>query len=409
MEVRQYMLTSEQQAAQDELAKFLFNDEPEIALTGSPGTGKTYLLQDFMKNVRDIASNLRALGLTTKYNNIVIAATTNKASSLLKRATTIHSVLHLKPEANNKTGETHLIASAPISHRDTIFVVDEASMISSELYSYIQQAISLGNKFIYVGDMNQLPPVNDNFNLFDLPFKKIQLTQLISFKNADLRDLIINIRDTLGDLSKVIDIFKNLTDSQSIHVIKDNNQVEPVLRSFTTDDKCIVYTNANVNRINSFIRSMYRKPKEIVAGDLVVSKSSVQGGVNNKRVFCEESLVVDRITRHTSSLYAITFRDVNDTFFGFNDVFKYQEECKRLFAECKKKKNFKDYNTFINTVLNLKFAYASTVHSSQGSTYSKVFIDLTDIFKCRDPETLAKLLYVAVSRARDEVYIYYGN
>ena len=50
--------------------------------------------------------------------------------------------------------------------------------------------------------------------------------------------------------------------------------------------------------------------------------------------------------------------------------------------------------------------YASTIHKSQGKSLNNVFIDLKDIFINRDKDELRQLQYVAVSRARSNVYIY---
>jgi ATP-dependent exoDNAse (exonuclease V) alpha subunit len=55
------------------------------------------------------------------------------------------------------------------------------------------------------------------------------------------------------------------------------------------------------------------------------------------------------------------------------------------------------------TWIDLRAAYACTINKSQGSTYDKVFIDLDDLKRCNQPNTLARLLYVAVSRARYQV------
>jgi ATP-dependent exoDNAse (exonuclease V) alpha subunit len=54
--------------------------------------------------------------------------------------------------------------------------------------------------------------------------------------------------------------------------------------------------------------------------------------------------------------------------------------------------------------IDLRAAYAQTINKSQGSTYDQVFIDLDDVSKCRNPNQLARMLYVAVSRARTRVY-----
>jgi ATP-dependent exoDNAse (exonuclease V) alpha subunit len=55
--------------------------------------------------------------------------------------------------------------------------------------------------------------------------------------------------------------------------------------------------------------------------------------------------------------------------------------------------------------IDLRAAYACTINKSQGSTYDRVYIDLEDVRKCKNPNLLARLLYVGVSRARHQVFL----
>jgi ATP-dependent exoDNAse (exonuclease V) alpha subunit len=55
--------------------------------------------------------------------------------------------------------------------------------------------------------------------------------------------------------------------------------------------------------------------------------------------------------------------------------------------------------------IDLRAAYAQTVNKSQGSTYDRVFIDLDDIRRCNSGDQIARMLYVAVSRAREQVFL----
>lgn len=52
-----------------------------------------------------------------------------------------------------------------------------------------------------------------------------------------------------------------------------------------------------------------------------------------------------------------------------------------------------------------KYGYAITCHKSQGSSYDNIFIDMSDIKKCRVPEEMRQLQYVALSRTRNNIYI----
>jgi hypothetical protein len=57
------------------------------------------------------------------------------------------------------------------------------------------------------------------------------------------------------------------------------------------------------------------------------------------------------------------------------------------------------------TFADLRPVHASTVHRSQGSTYGKVFVDLTDIGRNTRRDVLLRLLYVALTRARGDVVV----
>lgn len=408
-----YMLTKEQEYAKERLLNFIVSSKSEIILTGTPGTGKTFFLAEFLKSCSEDIKSLREIGLNVKINSLICTATTNKASNLLRKAKTIYTLLGLKPVIDKVTGMTYLEKCVNVDRKDTLYIIDEASMISSDLYKYIQEEIKKGNKFMYVGDINQLPPVNDNnFSVFNLPnLEVLEFTKILRTNSADLQGLIIDIRDNMKCPNAVIDLLHDLKDSEHIHILKDEEDVKQVLENFTNCDKCIAYTNKRVNKINGYIRALRKMPKNISAGDLVVSKSSVCNTDNSFRLCCEDVLTVKYIKQDSRNpgAYLISFLNVPGEFRGFNDVYKYDTECKRIYAECKKKKNFTAYANFSDTYLKLKFSYASTVHSAQGSTYNKVFVDLTDINSCIDIETFIRLIYVAISRAKDEVYIYYGD
>ena len=62
-------------------------------------------------------------------------------------------------------------------------------------------------------------------------------------------------------------------------------------------------------------------------------------------------------------------------------------------------------NAIKNTWVDLRPNFALTIHKSQGSTYDEVFIDLDDMKSIKDLRELAKLLYVAMSRAKYRVIL----
>lgn len=64
--------------------------------------------------------------------------------------------------------------------------------------------------------------------------------------------------------------------------------------------------------------------------------------------------------------------------------------------------------TFQNRVVKKKtfdYGYALSTHKSQGSSYTSVFVDMSDLFFDRDKDELRQLQYVALSRTRSDVHL----
>ena len=87
-------------------------------------------------------------------------------------------------------------------------------------------------------------------------------------------------------------------------------------------------------------------------------------------------------------------------------IAKDPQELKMKIKQQSIRKNWYLYFKLKNEVMDLRFPYASTIHKSQGSTFDEVLIDLGSFRVCDDPETAARLLYVAVSRAKNKVFFY---
>ena len=135
------------------------------ALTGSPGTGKTFSAVALAEAV------VNRNGL----DSIAVAAPTGKAAARITevmqsreidlQATTIHRLLGVRSRDDTGWGFLHG-AGNPLPHQYVI--IDESSMIDVDLMAALLQARSPGTRLLFVGDTNQLPPVGHGRPLYDM-------------------------------------------------------------------------------------------------------------------------------------------------------------------------------------------------------------------------------------------------
>lgn len=75
-----------------------------------------------------------------------------------------------------------------------------------------------------------------------------------------------------------------------------------------------------------------------------------------------------------------------------------------------KAKAWKEFYRVSNYFQKTKYAYSSTIHKSQGSTYNNVYIDMREMFNIASKniynlETCFRLIYVAITRPKNNVYV----
>ena len=71
----------------------------------------------------------------------------------------------------------------------------------------------------------------------------------------------------------------------------------------------------------------------------------------------------------------------------------------------KSKQGWVEYYKLKNLLADLRPPFAGTTHKAQGGTFPAVFIDKLNINKCRNKITKARLFYVALTRAKENVYV----
>lgn len=379
-------LNQGQRQALDTLtAAVIDRNQKLITLSGPAGSGKTTILKQLIKELKDLAV-LMPEYLTTWH----FTATTNKAVAALADAmgptvlvTTIHSLLGLVPYQ----GKLKQRRDSTVQH-NSIIVIDEASYIGEELAVFIARVIDKVSLIIFVGDSYQLPPVKDEISdIFDpMIIPQIELTQVMRQADGNpIQELSLDLRDVVKHRAE-----PNITlDDVNISWLNSDD----FIKAFCND--CIIsapgavralaWTNHTAQHYNEQAALACNGRTEFHAGDIVV---------NNHYFKSSQQSIPTDATVHIYSTspwyteFGKTMRSITTSYGELTELHR-------------------DHNATAEQRLyyypDLRYTYASTINKAQGSTYDTVYVDLTDLAKCSNRDLQLRLLYVAVSRARHKV------
>ena len=433
-------------------AEFITADNDGIfVLKGYAGTGKTTIISTIVNHLAEA---------NKKY---VLLAPTGRAAKVIagyanKPAFTIHKRIYFpKKGSGGMVGFT----LQPNKFTNTIFIVDEASMISDtvqeskmyengslldDLISYVYSGRNC--RMILIGDTAQLPPVNsdlspalDTDGLARQYYKDVQHIELDEVMRQEENSGILYNATELRELlrSAFFDMFQfRLRGFRDIIRLTDGYDIQDAITSaygnYSIEDTAfIVRSNKRANQYNQQIRSrILSRESELSAGDyLMVVKNnyfwldekSEAGFIANGDII--EVLEIFRI----EELYGFKFARVKarmvdypnhmpietvlllDTIESESPSLTY-EESNRLYQEVMKdyegeaqyRKFLKVKNNPHFNALQVKFSYAITCHKSQGGQWNTVFIEQPWL-----PEGITRdyirWLYTAVTRAKDRLYL----
>lgn len=412
-------LTEGQQEALSKLITWLKDDNPFFLLTGFAGTGKSFVVGQFAK-VLDAR--------TTIYT-----APTNKATKVLKVllpdrvCKTIYSALGLRmAEHEDRRVLTPSDEKVDLSAYGTI-VVDESSMLNTELLQYITNAATVyGLKFLFVADPAQLPPVGEDLSpVFDLACVSTQLTEVVRH-GSQILELATHVRTHVVRNTKIqpIEFAGGQRCVWRLSRPKFIDRLETCAYSGFDDMKCIAWRNSRVDELNSIIRNQLYTDKQLssskwLVGDKVVFTEPVHSDDGKSFLaFTDDEGTVVRVSASTdsdTSLFVyflhvklefgptIRIRCMHE---DSSDAFS--ERLSDLAYEARQPNKGRVWGSFWylkNRYTTIRHAYAITAHRAQGSTFKTVFVDLGDVLTNSDRSTALRCAYVAVTRASEKLYL----
>ncbi len=361
-------------------------------ITGGPGTGKTTVI----KAILDICNIL-------KYS-CVLAAPTGRAAQRMfessgKEAKTIHRLLEASVSDN---GAHHFSRDEdnPLPYR--VIIVDEMSMVDTNLLCALLKAVKTGSYLIMIGDPDQLPPVGAGNCLNDIinsdKFDVVRLDKI--FRQAEESLIVMNAHAiNRGEMPKL-----NSRDNDFFFVEKrTNEEVLNLILSFVSERLPKRYGADPLEEIQviSCTRKGALGTKELnLAFQNVLNPKSMKKSEKKygSVVFREGDKVMQ-----IKNDYDLPWKKGNEGGSGiFNgDIGRIIEidtrnECMTVDFDGR----ITDYD--FSQLEELEHAYAVTAHKSQGSEYRIVVIP---VFDAPFPLMTRNLLYTAVTRAKEMVVI----
>ena len=440
-----------------------------VTLSGYAGTGKTSIISIFNKYLNSIgieplfSAPTHRANAVTKMNNpesqVITLHSAFGLSPIVDLDSGNYDLKKLKTEQIRK----------PKIKPGQLLIIDEASMVSKGLYNFVEDFKKENNvRVIYIGDPAQLSPVSDNAisPVFQNKATNVELTKVERTGDNPILEESTNLRNgkSLSFTTKLVNGFgvEYMHDGeQPNQIIKDIvSSIEYKTNPFNF--RILSATNAMIPTVNDMIRKQLYgdNPNQIEVGDLFmgydnittndgqeqieVIRNSIDYKVSNvsdktnKQIIAVNGGVLAEVEGYEVTLvntmtdeivpYEVFVLDNNTSTQNLKAIADEIENINKMIYISFVSRNFDTVRVMQNALSNIKlntitmkdyqengrlkirksidYGYAHTIHKSQGGTYDKVMIYYDTITGAKfDTDTQQQLKYVAVSRARENVYI----
>ena len=447
--------TAEQEYALDVFARFMTDSDDQVVMImrGSAGTGKTTLA----------GAIVRAMA-ALKQKMILLAPTGRAAKVFSLNAGHAAYTIHRRIYRQKSAGDLSSFNLNDNLNRDTLFIIDEASMIANQGYgdsafgsgcllddlmTFVYQSGRGSNcRMLLIGDKAQLPPVGEDespalmadvLRCYGMRVYECDLNQVlrqgeesgILWNATQIRQMITH--DEMTQLPKIR--FAGFAD---IQMVPGGELIDALSTSYyrVGTDETIVITRSNkrANIYNQGIRNqVLDREDELCRGDqLMIVKNNYFWTEGSKEIpfIANGDIAVVQRVRHLHELYGFRFAEVTmqlpdyddfeltatvclDTLTSeapaltheqqeqlYNAVMEDYADIPQKAERIKKMKTDRYYNA-----LQVKFAYAVTCHKAQGGQWAHVYLDqgyMTDDMLTPD---YIHWLYTAFTRATEQLYL----
>lgn len=350
-------------------------------ITGGPGTGKTTII----KAITKIYIDNHAFGEKAALEEIALVAPTGRAAKRMSDLTGLPAMtIHRYLKWDKNTGKFEY--NEYNKRLEKLVIVDETSMIDTELFDALLKGLTRSVKLVLVGDDNQLPSVGPGLLLSDLisselfdhiPLKEIYRQSIgssipylcQSIKNHDLEEESISRKDDFAFLTV------------------DNHAIKDTIREIC---KLSIKKGISIDNIQ-ILAPMYKGENGIDNLNIILQDlfNPFQKGKSETRI----GEVIYRVGDKVLQLQNDTDNNIYNGDIGYIVEVNAGSKDKLLVV------NFYGNAVFYkrDDIINLKHAYAITIHKSQGSEFEHVIMPITMNY---GRMLYNKLLYTGISRAK---------
>ena len=419
-----------------------------LMLKGYAGTGKTSVLSALVKALPSFGYRSTLLAPTGRAAKVM-------SSYTRRTAFTIHKIIYQRT-ADPYSGKIQFRRKRNYQQK-TIFIVDEASMISDEaglagdslLYDLITYVFEHDtNRLMLIGDTAQLPPVGQTLSRgldpeylsadYRLDILQTELNEVMrqDLASGILRNATALREELTKEKFKISFSTRKYTDIYRMTAEKLEDGLRYAYEKFGKDNTAIITrSNREAVQYNQYIRrNIFFFENEIEAGDyLMIVKNNyyflgddAPAGFLANGDFVEIQRVVD-----FEDLYGLRYATLELRLLDYPDQTPFEakvilntlhsptpalpdEDHQKLYqqvleeysqAENKKEQMEAVRNDMYLNALQVKFAYALTCHKSQGGQWDAVFVSQGYLREDNINHEYLRWLYTALTRAKSELYL----
>lgn len=441
--------TSQQSELIDELGTFLMSQDRDkiFLLKGYAGTGKTSVVSALVRTMTELKQKTMLLAPTGRAAKVLASYSGSSAFTIHKRIYRQKSMSEFRFQLNDNL------------YNHTLFIVDEASMISNtgteavfgsgrlldDLIEFVYSGE--GCSLLLLGDTAQLPPVmqphspaleSDKLLGYGLHLHEFTLTHVV--RQALESGILHNATSIRNQLSKEHTSEIPLLELEGFDDIRQLNGeelIDEIQRSYdgvgVEDTIVVTRSNKRANIYNNGIRArVMMKEEELTNGDLLmVTRNNYFWNKPYKEIdFIANGDILQVVrVRKYHEMYGFRFVDLTLKSLDYEweidariwldslqseSPSQMNEMSNQLFEAVaedypeitsKKEKYKKIFENEYFNALQVKFAYAVTCHKAQGGQWKKVFIDPGQISDEQVDADFYRWFYTALTRASETVYL----